>query len=43
MQSLHEPQSAPSDGVGSRSAVVTSVPRTTHEPNPRVSTIVFLP
>jgi ABC-type nitrate/sulfonate/bicarbonate transport system substrate-binding protein len=38
-----EPQSASSGGVGSTSAVVTSVPSTTHEPKRRVITIVFLP
>ena len=43
MQSVHEPQSAPSGGVGSTSASVTSVPSTTQEPWRRVIRSVFLP
>ena len=43
MQSVHVPQSASSGGVGSTSAVVTSVPSTTHEPCRRVISSVFLP
>ena len=43
MQSRHDPQSSSSRGVGSISTSVTSVPRTTHDPNRRVIAIVFFP
>ena len=43
MQSVHEPQSSSSGGVGSSSTSVTSVPSTTHDPNRFVISIVFLP
>jgi hypothetical protein len=43
MQSVQEPHPASSGEVGSISAVVSSVPSTTHEPNRRVISIVFLP
>ena len=43
MQSVHEPQSSSSGGVGSISTSVTSVPSTTQEPCVRVISSVFLP
>ena len=43
MQRVHEPQPARIGGVGSSSALVTSVPSTTHEPWRSVISIVFLP
>ena len=43
MQSVQEPQSVASGGVGSSWTSVTSVPRTTHEPWRRVIRSVFFP
>ena len=43
MQSVHEPQSSSSGGVGSISTSVISVPSTTQDPCFRVISIVFFP